>query len=63
MCVWKVPPCQLAWRVIVEMGSLTLLIEKQLVEAQATRLLADEAVHVLRAMVVHSNGILQRLHA
>lgn len=42
-------------------ASLTVLVEEELVEAQAAGLLADEAVHVLSAMVVHGHSILERL--
>lgn len=42
---------------------LTVLVQEELVEAQAARLFADEAVHVLRAVVVDGDGVFQRLHA
>ena len=48
--------------VCVRVRSLTVIVEEELVEAQAARLLADEAVHVLCAVVVHGDGVLQRLH-
>lgn len=44
-------------------STLTVLVQEELVEAQAAGLLADEAVHILGAMVVHGDGVLQRLHA
>ncbi len=42
---------------------LTLLIQEELVESQATRLFADEAVNILGAVVVNGDGIFQRLNA
>lgn len=42
-------------------ASLTVLIEEELVEAQAAGLLADEAMHVLGAVVVYGHSILKRL--
>ena len=42
---------------------LTILVQEKLVEAQAAGLLADEPVHVLGAVVVHSDGVLQGLDA
>lgn len=39
---------------------LTVLVQEELVEAQAAGLLADEAVHILGAVVVHGDGVLQR---
>lgn len=44
-------------------ASLTVLVEEELVEAQAAGLLADEAVHVLGAVVVHGHGVLEGLDA
>lgn len=41
---------------------LTVLVQEQLVEPQPAGLLADEAVHVLGAVVVDGDGVLQRLH-
>lgn len=41
--------------------SLTVFVQEQLVEAQTAGLLADEAVHVLGAVVVHGDGVFQRL--
>lgn len=41
---------------------LTVLVQEELVEAQAAGLLPDEAVHVLGAVVVHRDGVLQWLH-
>lgn len=41
---------------------LTVFIQEQLVEAQAAGLFADEAVHVLRAMVVYGDGVFQRFY-
>lgn len=42
--------------------SLTVLVQEQLVEAQAAGLFADEAVNVLGAVVVDGDGVFQRLH-
>lgn len=42
---------------------LTFFIQEELVKAQAAGLLPDETVHVLRAVVVNCNGVLQRFHA
>lgn len=42
---------------------LTILIQEELVEAQAAGLFADKAVHVLGAVVVHGDGIFQRFNA
>lgn len=42
---------------------LTVLVQEELVEAQAAGLFADEAMHVLSAVVVNSDGVFQRLHA
>lgn len=42
---------------------LTVLVQEQLVEAQPAGLLADEAVHVLGAVVVNGDGVFQRLDA
>lgn len=42
-------------------ASLTVLVEEELVEAQAAGFLANEAVNVLRAVVVHGHRILERL--
>lgn len=41
---------------------LTLLVQEELVEPQSAGLFADEAVHVLSAMVVDGDGVFQRLH-
>ena len=41
---------------------LTILVQEELVESQTAGLFADEAVHVLCAVVVNSNGIFQRLN-
>lgn len=41
-------------------GFLTVLVQEELVESQAAGLFADEAVHILCAVVVHSDGVLQR---
>lgn len=38
---------------------LTVIIQEELVEAQAAGLFADEAVHVLCAVVMHSDGVFQ----
>lgn len=38
---------------------LTVLVQEELVEAQAAGLLANEAVHVLGAVVMHGDGVLQ----
>lgn len=40
---------------------LTVFIQEELIKAQATGLLPDETVHVLRAVVINGNGVLQRL--
>lgn len=45
------------------MGFLTVLVQEELVESQAAGLFADEAVHVLRAVVVHGDGVLQGFDA
>lgn len=42
---------------------LTVFIQEELIEAQATGLLANEAVHVLGAVVVDGDGVLERLDA
>lgn len=42
---------------------LTILIQEELVETQAAGLLPNEAVHVLRAVVVNGDGVLEGLHA
>lgn len=42
---------------------LTLLVQEELVESQTAGLFADEAVHVLGAVVVNGDGVLQRLNA
>lgn len=42
---------------------LTVLVQEELVESQPAGLLADEAVHVLGAVVVHGNGVFQRFNA
>ena len=42
---------------------LTFLVQEELVEAQPAGLLPDEAVHVVRAVVVHGDGVLQGLDA
>lgn len=39
---------------------LTVFIQEQLVESQTTGLFANEAVHVLGAVVVNSDGVFQR---
>lgn len=41
--------------------SLTIFVQEKLIEAQATGLLPNETVHILCAVVVDSNSILQRL--
>lgn len=41
---------------------LTVFIQEQLVESQATGLFANEAVHVLCAVVMNSNGVFQWFH-
>jgi len=43
--------------------TLTVVIQEELIEAQAAGLLPNEAVHVLRAVVVNGDGVLQRLDA
>lgn len=45
------------------LGFLTVLVQEELVESQAAGLFADEAVHVLRAVVVHGDGVLQGFDA
>lgn len=45
------------------LGRLTIFIQEQLIKAQATGLLANEAVHMLRAVVIDSDGVLKRLDA
>lgn len=42
---------------------LTIIIQEELVEAQAAGLFANEAVHVLGAVVVNGDGVFQWLHA
>lgn len=42
---------------------LTLLVQEELVESQAAGLFADEAVHILGAMVVNGDGVFQGLNA
>lgn len=42
---------------------LTVLVQEELVEAQAAGLFADEAMYVLGAVVVNGDGVFQRLHA
>lgn len=42
---------------------LTFLVQEELVEPQAAGLLANEAVDVVGAVVVHGDGVFQRLHA
>ncbi len=42
---------------------LTLLVQEELVESQTAGLFADEAVHVLSAVVVNGDGVFQRLNA
>lgn len=41
---------------------LTVLIQEELVESQAAGLFADEAVHILGAVVVYGDGIFQRFN-
>lgn len=41
---------------------LTLIIQQELVELESTWLFAHEAVHMLRAELVNSDGILHRFH-
>lgn len=41
---------------------LTVFIQEELVEAQAAGLFADEAVHVLGAVVMHGDGVFQRFN-
>lgn len=48
---------------LIKAKRLTLFVQEELVKAQAAGLLPDEAVHVLRAVVVNGDGVLQRLHA
>lgn len=40
---------------------LTIFIEEKLIKAQTTGLLPYETVHVLSAVIINSNGILERL--
>lgn len=42
---------------------LTIFIQEELIKAQAAGLLPDETVHVLSAVVMDGNGVLQRLDA
>lgn len=41
---------------------LTVLVQEELVESQAAGLFADEAVHVLGAVVVYCDGVFQRFN-
>lgn len=41
----------------------TVFIQKELVEAKPAGLLPDETVHILGAVVVHGDGVLERLDA
>lgn len=47
---------------MIEYCFLTLLVQEELVESQTTGLFADEAVHVLGAVVVNGYGVFQRLN-
>lgn len=42
---------------------LTVFIQEELIKAQTTGLLPNETVHILCAVVVNSDGVLQRLDA
>lgn len=43
------------------MYGLTIIIEEEFIKAQATGLLPNKTVHVLGAVVVDSDGVLQGL--
>lgn len=44
-----------------ERKRLTIFIQEELIKSQTTGLLPNETVHVLCAVVIDSNGVLQRL--